>query len=86
MVTPLFLDSGVFDVEVAGIVKESKTLKHKMATKSRFSATDVKAMVRDLRSLLLGQRVANVYNLTDKIYLFKFAIPGSSEKVNISLL
>jgi predicted ribosome quality control (RQC) complex YloA/Tae2 family protein len=57
-----------------------------MATKSRFSATDVKAMVRDLRSLLLGQRVANVYNLTDKIYLFKFAIPGSSEKVNISLL
>jgi hypothetical protein len=39
-------------------------------------------MVRDLRSTLLGQRVANVYNLTDKIYTFKFAIPGSSEKVS----
>lgn len=49
--------------------------------KSRFTATDVKSMVRDLRSTLLGQRVANVYDLTDKIYLFKFAIPGSSEKV-----
>jgi predicted ribosome quality control (RQC) complex YloA/Tae2 family protein len=58
-------------------------LRVEMATKSRFSATDVKAMVRDLRSLLLGQRVANVYNVTDKTYLFKFAIPGSSEKVRI---
>jgi hypothetical protein len=54
-----------------------------MSIKSRFTTTDVKAMVRDIRSTLLGQRVANVYDISDKIYLFKFAVPGLSEKVDI---
>ena len=38
-------------------------------------------MVRDIRSSILGQRVANIYDLSDKIYLFKFAIPGVAKKV-----
>ena len=49
-------------------------------SKTRFSTTDTKAMVRDIRATLLGQRVANIYDLNDKTYLFKFAVPGKSEK------
>eukprot|EP01036_Dinobryon_divergens_P053298 gene53298-71256_t len=51
--------------------------------KARFTTTDVVAMVRDIRSNILGQRVANIYDLNDKSYLFKFAHPGKSEKVNL---
>jgi isochorismate hydrolase len=40
------------------------------------------AMVRDIRSSVLGQRVANIYDLSDKIYLFKFAVPGVAKKVS----
>jgi NFACT N-terminal and middle domains len=54
-------------------------------SKSRFSTTDTKAMVRDIRATLLGQRVANIYDLNDKTYLFKFAVPGKSEKVLLLL-
>ncbi|KAJ1398003.1 fibronectin-binding protein A N-terminus-domain-containing protein [Ochromonadaceae sp. CCMP2298] len=53
-------------------------------SKGRFTTTDVKAMVRDLRSLL-GKRVANVYDLNDKTYLFKFAVPGQSAKTLLLL-
>jgi NFACT N-terminal and middle domains len=42
-------------------------------------------MVRDIRATLLGQRVANIYDLNDKTYLFKFAVPGKSEKVLLLL-
>lgn len=35
-------------------------------TKTRFTAADVRAMVRDLRSSVLGLRVANVYSLQDQ--------------------
>lgn len=35
-------------------------------TKTRFTAADVRAMVRDLRSSVLGLRVANVYSLLDQ--------------------
>lgn len=35
-------------------------------TKTRFTAADVRAMVRDLRSTVLGLRVANVYSLQDQ--------------------
>ena len=38
-------------------------------------------MVRDIRASLLGQRVANIYDLSEKTYLFKFALPGVSEKI-----
>ena len=43
-------------------------------SKSRFSSTDVKAMVGELRGVLLGQRIANIYDLNDKSYLFKFTL------------
>lgn len=42
-------------------------------------------MVRDIRSVALGQRVANIYDVNEKIYLFKFAIPGSTEKLFLLL-
>ena len=42
--------------------------------KTRFSNTDIKAMVGDLRGTLLGQRVANVYDLNEKTYLLKFTL------------
>lgn len=42
-------------------------------------------MVRDIRATLLGQRVANIYDLNDKTYLFKFAVPGKSEKILLLL-
>ena len=54
-------------------------------SKTRFSMTDTKAMVRDIRATLLGQRVANIYDLNDKTYLFKFAVPGKSEKILLLL-
>lgn len=54
-------------------------------SKTRFSTTDTKAMVRDIRATLLGQRVANIYDLNDKTYLFKFAVPGKSEKMLLLL-
>lgn len=31
----------------------------------------------------MGQRVANIYDLSDKCYLFKFAVPGKSAKVTL---
>lgn len=37
-------------------------------TKTRFTAADVRAMVRDLRSSVLGLRVANVYDLDSKVW------------------
>ena len=50
-------------------------------SKFRFTSADVKAMVRDIRgSSVMGNRVVNIYDLSDKTYLFKFAVPGQ-EKV-----
>lgn len=43
--------------------------------KSRMTALDVRAIVAQLRPLLVGLRLANVYdvNFSRRIYLFKFA-------------
>ena len=42
--------------------------------KSRFTSTDVRAMVRDLREAIAGQRLVNIYDLHDnKTYIFKFS-------------
>ncbi|KAG5190531.1 hypothetical protein JKP88DRAFT_352683 [Tribonema minus] len=49
--------------------------------KSRFSATDVRAMVRDLRASSLGLRVINVYDLDSKTFLIKLANPGREKAV-----
>ena len=53
--------------------------------KSRFSAPDVRAMVRDLRGRVIGRRVVNVYDIDSKTYLIKLAVPGESEKVVLLL-
>jgi predicted ribosome quality control (RQC) complex YloA/Tae2 family protein len=50
-----------------------------MPGKTRFTVSDVRAMVVEMR-LLIGQRAANVYDLNDKTYLIKFAVPGEAEK------
>lgn len=60
-------------------------------TKTRFTAADVRAMVRDLRSSVLGLRVVNVYDLDAKVGLFFFftgllcfgaAREGTDERMN----
>ncbi|CAN0005340.1 unnamed protein product, partial [Ectocarpus sp. 12 AP-2014] len=50
-------------------------------TKTRFTAADVRAMVRDLRSSVLGLRVANVYDLDSKTFLLKLASPGQEKAI-----
>ncbi|CAM9921523.1 unnamed protein product, partial [Discosporangium mesarthrocarpum] len=47
--------------------------------KTRFTATDVRAMVRDLRATVLGLRVVNIYDLDAKTYLMKLANPGQEK-------
>ncbi|KAJ1565701.1 hypothetical protein HK096_011627 [Nowakowskiella sp. JEL0078] len=42
----------------------------------RFSALDVSASVSDLKNLIVGLRLQNVYDLSNKCYLFKFAKAG----------
>uniref|UniRef100_A0A6U1AHC6 NFACT RNA-binding domain-containing protein n=1 Tax=Rhizochromulina marina TaxID=1034831 RepID=A0A6U1AHC6_9STRA len=49
--------------------------------KSRFSAADVRATVRDLRGRVLGMRCVNVYDIDSKTYLFKLANPGTEKVV-----
>lgn len=46
-----------------------------MSQKSRMTALDVRAAVAQLRPLLVGLRLANIYdiNFSRRIYLFKFA-------------
>lgn len=56
------------------IIKKINNQSNKMA-KSRFTTADVKAMVRDVRSSLLGQRVANNYDLNDKTYFICLSLP-----------
>jgi len=41
--------------------------------------------VRDIRCNLLGKKVANIYDLSDKCYLLKFAIPGQGMKTFLLL-
>jgi predicted ribosome quality control (RQC) complex YloA/Tae2 family protein len=36
--------------------------------------------VRDISPVILGKRLANIYDLSDKMYLLKFSVPGTSEK------
>jgi len=44
-------------------------------SKSRFTSLDVRRVVGDLRAKLLGLRIANIYDLNKKTYLFKCAKP-----------
>eukprot|EP01137_Pigoraptor_chileana_P019675 Opistho-2@81013 len=47
--------------------------------KARFTTLDLRAVVTEIRSRVTGMRVANIYDLDSKTYLFKFA--QSEEKV-----
>jgi predicted ribosome quality control (RQC) complex YloA/Tae2 family protein len=51
--------------------------------KTRFSALDCKALVRDLSATAIGMRCANVYDLDAKTYLFKLALPDKPKKMLI---
>eukprot|EP00730_Choanoeca_flexa_P018641 TRINITY_DN9075_c0_g1_i2.p1 TRINITY_DN9075_c0_g1~~TRINITY_DN9075_c0_g1_i2.p1 ORF type:complete len:106 (+),score=9.03 TRINITY_DN9075_c0_g1_i2:76-393(+) len=41
--------------------------------KSRFSTLDLQVELAELRAKLLGMRVANIYDIDNKTYLFKLA-------------
>jgi len=43
--------------------------------KSRFTSTDLTAIVKNLRNNIIGLRVANVYDINGKTYLLKLAQP-----------
>ncbi|KAH8552205.1 hypothetical protein BGW37DRAFT_424420 [Umbelopsis sp. PMI_123] len=47
--------------------------------KQRFSALDVRATVANLKERLIGLRVQNIYDVTSRTLLFKFAKPDSKE-------
>jgi len=43
----------------------------------RFSSLDINVIVRDLREKLTGLRIANIYDVERKTYLFKLQKPGN---------
>lgn len=45
--------------------------------KARFTSLDLRCVVRDIHSKLVGLRVANCYDLNTKTYLFKLAKPDA---------
>ena len=47
------------------------------------TSLDVTCMTEEVRKVALGWRLSNMYDLDDKTYLMKFAIPGEPEKVNV---
>jgi hypothetical protein len=47
--------------------------------KQRMTGLDTEAMCRDLESSIVGMRLQNVYNVTSKIYLFKFSGGGGHD-------
>ena len=44
---------------------------------------DVRAMIKDLRVSILGQKCINIYDLDSKTYIFKLGVSGVSEKVTL---
>eukprot|EP01113_Clastostelium_recurvatum_P037029 TRINITY_DN5373_c0_g1_i4.p1 TRINITY_DN5373_c0_g1~~TRINITY_DN5373_c0_g1_i4.p1 ORF type:complete len:857 (-),score=278.84 TRINITY_DN5373_c0_g1_i4:50-2620(-) len=51
--------------------------------KTRFTSIDIRALVRNLQQDLLGMRVANVYDINSKTYLFKMAKPDKKSQLLI---
>ncbi|KAK5430228.1 hypothetical protein LTR34_005955 [Exophiala xenobiotica] len=49
--------------------------------KQRFSSLDVKVIASELASSLTTLRVSNIYDLSSRIFLFKFAKPGKREQL-----
>ncbi|KAL9113929.1 MAG: hypothetical protein Q9227_002063 [Pyrenula ochraceoflavens] len=49
--------------------------------KQRFSSLDVKVIAHELSKSLVSLRVANIYDLSSRIFLFKFAKPGTKQQL-----
>src|SRR5271163_2006737 len=49
--------------------------------KQRFSSVDVKVISHELSKSLVSLRIANIYDLSSRIFLFKCAKPGSREQL-----
>ena len=49
--------------------------------KQRISSVDIRYLVRELRESCLGLRLSNLYDVTPKIYMLKFAKPDHKEFV-----
>ncbi|KAJ9603177.1 hypothetical protein H2200_012472 [Cladophialophora chaetospira] len=49
--------------------------------KQRFSSLDVKVIAKELSNSLTTLRVSNIYDLSSRIFLFKFAKPGKREQL-----
>lgn len=49
--------------------------------KQRYSSLDVKVIARELQESLVSLRLANVYDLSSKILLFKFAKPDNKKQL-----
>ncbi|KAG8167533.1 hypothetical protein KVR01_003222 [Diaporthe batatas] len=49
--------------------------------KQRFSSLDVKAITNELSKSLVGLRLANIYDISSKKFLLKFAISGKKEQL-----
>ncbi|KAF4733610.1 hypothetical protein FOZ62_002682 [Perkinsus olseni] len=47
--------------------------------KQRFTSIDVRAMVRSIRPRLLGAKVANIYDINNKLYILKFTSATASQ-------
>ncbi|ATY60313.1 serologically defined colon cancer antigen 1 [Cordyceps militaris] len=53
--------------------------------KQRFSSLDVKVIAHELNQSLTSLRVANIYDLSTKILLFKFAKPNTKKQLLIDI-
>ena len=49
--------------------------------KQRFSSLDVKVISHELSKSLVGLRIANIYDLSSRIFLFKCAKPGARQQL-----
>lgn len=47
--------------------------------KQRLTAIDIRALVMTLKRKILSLRVANIYDVSNKLYLFKLAAKGVKE-------
>ncbi|KAK0804928.1 hypothetical protein LTR59_004266, partial [Friedmanniomyces endolithicus] len=51
--------------------------------KQRFSSLDVRVIAHELSGRLVGLRLANIYDLSSRIFLLKFAKPDHREQLLI---
>lgn len=52
--------------------------------KTRLTLPDVVALVRDLRPILLGAQVSNVYDIDSKTYEFKLSLPSTVSPATVA--